>query len=115
MFCENCETQNAEGQAAIKTKQEGNAGADQEKTMSGSIGLTVVMTIFSAVIILVYGFEDGDSMTASVTAVVLSVIVCGGKWFIEIKNQMRWKKETEEKEKVSECHVLYQNNMGVRR
>ncbi|MCL1875378.1 MAG: hypothetical protein FWF87_03865 [Synergistaceae bacterium] len=90
MFCENCETKDAVEKAAIQNEQEVNAGADMEKTMSGLIGLTSVMTIFTAVIILVYGFEDDDSIVASITAVVLSVIVCGVKWFIEINGQMRW-------------------------
>ena len=78
MFCKNC----------------GTHAAGPDKAMSGPIGLTVIMAIFSAAIVLAYGFEDGDGMAASVTAIVLSVIVCGAKWFIEIKNQMRWKKES---------------------
>ena len=101
-----CEDNDAAEQAATEAEREGKTGAVRKKSMSGPIGLTAVMAIFSAAIILVYGFEDGDGMAASATAIVLSVAVCGVKWFIEIKNQTRRKKETEEKKKGSDCHVL---------
>ena len=97
MFCKSRGTQTAAEQAVIQTERERDAGADLGKTLSDSIGLTVVMAVFSAVVILAYGFEDGDGMAASATAIVLSAIVCGIKWFFEIKNRIRWKREAEEK------------------
>ena len=106
MSDENLGSQTNAEQTAIQTERERNTEAELENTLNGSIGLTVVMAVFAAVIILVYGFEAGDGMTVSVTAIGLSVIVCGFKWFLEIKNQRRWKKAERKKVKVSDRHVL---------
>jgi len=105
-FCDACGMQTAAEQAAIQAEQERNVDVNLDKSMSGSIWITVGMVIFSAVIVLLCGFEDGEGMVASVTAIAFSVFICAIKWFFEIKNQRRWKKEAGEKTEGSGRHDL---------
>jgi len=105
-FCDSCGAQTANEQTAIQIQQAQNADANTDKSMSGSIGITVAMVIFSAVIVFLFGFEDGMGMVASITAIAFSVFAICFKWFFEIKAQIRWKKEAEEKAKGSDHNVL---------
>ena len=94
-------------QTMTQTEQKRNAEAKLEKTLSGSIALTVLMAAVTAVVVLVYGFEDSWNMGMSAAAIGLAAIVCGLKWFLEIKNQIRWKrKEEREKARVSDRYDL---------
>ena len=96
-------------QTMTQTERNRNEEAEPEleNTLSGSIGLTVLMAVVMAVVVLVYGFEDSLNMGMSAAAIGLSVIVCGFKWFLEIKNQIRWKKkEDREKARVSDRYDL---------
>jgi len=104
-FCDACGTQTAAEQAAIQEQKAQNYDAHLDKSMSGSVWLTVGMAVFSLVIVFIFGFESGEGMVASVTAIAFSVFMCGIKWFFEIKNQRKWKKEAEEKAKGG-SHVL---------
>jgi len=100
-FCDACGTQTAEEQAAIQAQRERNVEAHLDKTMSGSVWLTVGMAAFSLFFVLFMGFEEGEARVATITAIAFSVFICGIKWFFEIKNQRQWKKEAQEKERVS--------------
>jgi len=105
MSYENC------GSQIVDTKLcdacETHADAGLEKTLSDSISLAVIMAVLTAVIILVYGFKDEHGMTTSFPTIGLSVVVCGFKWILEIKNQIQWKeKEAREKAEGSDQYDL---------
>jgi len=105
-FCDNCGTQTVTEQAAIQEQQKQNADAYANKSINGSVWITVGMAVFSAFFIIFFGFEEGEARVATITAIAFSVFICGFKWFFEIKNQMRWKKDAEEKTKGSDRHAL---------
>ena len=105
-FCDNCGTQTAAEQAAIRAQQERNSEAHLDKSMSGSIWITVAMAIFSLFFVLFVGFGEGVSRVITITAISWSVFICGLKWFFEIKYQIKWKREAEEKAKGSDLNVL---------
>ena len=105
-FCDNCGTQTVTEQAAIQEQQKQNANAYANKSVSGSVWITVAMVIFALFFIIFFGFEEGEARVATITAIAFSVFICGLKWFFEIKAQRRWKKEAEEKAKESDRHVL---------
>ena len=105
-FCDNCGTQTAAEQAAIQEQKAINYDAHLDKSVSGSVWITVGMAVFSLVVVFLFGFEDGLGMVASITAIAFSVFICGIKWFFEIKNQRKWKKEAEKKAKGGGGHVL---------
>jgi len=105
-FCDACGTQTATEQAEIQAQQAQNADAHVDKSMSGSVWITVAMAVFTLVIVLLFGFEDGEGMVVSITVIAFSVFICGLKWFYEIKAQKRWKKAAEEKAKGNGRHVL---------
>ena len=107
MSDENHGTRTDAEQTAIQNERGPDADAEIEKTLNSAIAVTVIMVVFSAVMILVYGFKDEQGTIASFTAIGLSVIVSGIKWFLEIKNQIRWNKnEAREKAEGSDRHVL---------
>ena len=99
-FCDACGTQTAVEQAAIQEQKAINYDAHLDKSISGSVWITVAMVVFSLVIVFFFGFEDGLGMVASITAIAFSVLICGVKWYYEIKNQRKWKREAEEKERM---------------
>jgi len=105
-FCDNCGTQTSAEQVAIQTEHERSVEAHLDKTMSGSIWITVGMAVFSLFFVIFIGFEEGEPRVATITAIAFSVFICGVKWFYEIKNQKRWKKEAGEKAKGNDSHGL---------
>ena len=105
-FCDACGAQTVTEQATIQEQKARNYDAHLDKSMSGSIWITVGMAVFSLVIVFFFGFEDGLGLVASITAIAFSAFICGLKWFYEIKNQRNWKKEAEEKAKGGGSHVL---------
>ena len=105
-FCDACGAQTADAQAAIQAEKEKNMEAHLDKTMSGSISITVAMVLFSLFFIIFFGLEEGESRVVTITAIAFSVFICGIKWYYEIKNQRKWKKEAEENAKGSDNHVL---------
>ena len=92
-FCDSCGTQTASERANIQAEQERNYDKHLDKSISGSVWITVSMVIFSLVIVFFAGFDSGEGTVASVTAIGFSVFICGVKWFFEIKNQRKWKRE----------------------
>jgi len=105
-FCDTCGTQTATEQAAIQTQRAQNADAHMDKSISGSVWITVAMVLFSLFFIVFVGFEEGEPMVMTVTAIAFSVFMIGLKWYFEIKAQKRYKREAEEKAKRSGRHVL---------
>jgi len=105
-FCDACGTQTATEQAAIREQRVHNADAHMDKSISGSVWITVAMVLFSLFFIIVVGFEEGEPMVMTVTAIAFSVFMTALKWYFEIKAQRRWKREAEEKAKESSRHVL---------
>ena len=105
-FCDNCGAQTAADQANIQAEKAQNYDAHVDKSISGSVWITVALVIFSAVIVFLFGFEDGEGMVASITAIAFSVFICGVKWFYEIKNQRKWKKEATEKAERGDRHGM---------
>ena len=105
-FCDACGAQTAAEQAAIKAEQERNAETHLDKSISGSVWITVGMAAFSLVFVLAFGFEEGEARVATITAIAFSVFICGLKWFYEIKSQIKWKKEAREKAERSDRHVM---------
>jgi len=105
-FCDSCGTQTVSEQKNIIKQQAQNANAHTDKSISGSVCITVAMAVFSLFFILFVGFEEDESMLVTVTAIVFAVFMTGLKWFFEIKAQKRYKKEAEEKAKGSDGHVL---------
>jgi len=99
-FCDACGTQTATEQAAVQAQRAQNAGAHADKSVSGSVCITVAMAIFALFFIIFVGFEQGEPMVMTVTAIAFSVFMTGLKWFFEIKAQRRWKREAEEKAKI---------------
>lgn len=105
-FCDVCGAQTAAEQAGIQAEKARNTDAHTDKSLSGSIWITVGMVVFSLVIVLVFGFDSGEGMVASITAIAFSVFICGIKWYFEIKNQRKWKREAEEKARGGDRGVL---------
>ena len=105
-FCDACGAQTAAEQAAIQTQQAQNADAHTDRSISGSVWITVGMVCFSLFFVIFIGFGEGEPMVATVTAIAFSVFICGIKWFFEIKNQLKWKKESEKEAKGSDRHAL---------
>ena len=105
-FCDACGAQTAAEQAAIQTQQVQNADAHKNKSISGSVLITVAMVIFALFFIIFFGFEDEEGMVVSIAATAFAVFMTGLKWMFEIKAQRRWKKEADEKEKGNGRHVL---------
>ena len=105
-FCDACGTQTAVEQAAIQRQKAINYDAHLDKSIGGSVLITVAMVVFSLVIVFIFGFEDGLGMVASITAITFSVFICGLKWFYEIKNRRKWKKDAEEKVKGGDRNVM---------
>ena len=101
-FCDNCGVQLKEEQENMQAERLKNYDANVDKTMSDSIWITVGMAVFSLFFIVFVGFEKGEPMVITLTAIAFSIFICSLKWFFEIKNQRKWKKETEEKEKGSD-------------
>ncbi|MCL1802267.1 MAG: zinc-ribbon domain-containing protein [Eubacteriaceae bacterium] len=95
-FCDSCGAQTAAERAIITAERDKNAQGHIDKTMSGSIWLTVAMTAFTLIFIILHGFERGEGRVASITATVFSVIICSIKWHYEIKNQRKWKRQADE-------------------
>jgi len=96
-FCDACGTQTAAEQAAIQAQQVQNADAHTDKSVSGSVFITVGMVIFALFFIIFFGFEEGEPMVVTVTAIAFAVFMIGLKWFFEIKAQKRYKREAQEK------------------
>jgi len=96
-FCDSCGTQTSAEQANIQAQQAQNADAHTDKSVSGSVWITVAMVLFALFFIIFVGFEEGEAMVVTVTAIVFAVFICCFKWFFEIKAQIRYKKEAEEK------------------
>ena len=90
-FCDACGTQTAAERATIQDEREKNVEAHLDKSMSGSISITVVMVLFSLFFIIFFGFEEGEPRVATITAIAFSMFICGVKWYYEIKNQRKWK------------------------
>ena len=105
-FCDACGTQTAAEQAAIREQRAQNADAHMDKSISGSVWITVAMVLFSLFFIVFVGFEEGEPMVMTVTAIAFSVFMIGLKWYFEIKAQKRYKREAEEKAKGSNHRVL---------
>jgi len=105
-FCDTCGAQTGTEQTAIQEQQKQNIEAHVDKSISGSVWITVAMLLFSAVIVFLFGFEDELGLLVSITAIAFSVFMCALKWFFEIKNQLRWKKEAEAKALGKDSHVL---------
>ena len=91
-FCNVCGVQTATEQTAIQEQKAQNYDANLDKSMSGSVWLTVGIAVFSLVIVFIFGFESGEGIVTSVTAIAFSMFILGIKWFYEIKNQRKWKK-----------------------
>ena len=105
-FCDACRTQTANEQAAIQIQQAQNADAHTDKSVSGSVMITVAMVIFALFFIIFCGFEEEESLVITVTAIAFAVFMTGLKWFFEIKAQKRYKRESKEKTKGNDRHVL---------
>jgi len=105
-FCDACGTQTANEQAAIQTQQAENADAHRDKSVSGSVCITVAMVIFALFFIIFCGFEEEEATVMTVTAIIFAVFMTGLKWFFEIKAQKRYRREAREKAKGSDRHVL---------
>lgn len=105
-FCDACGAQTAAEQASIRAEKARNTDEHTDKSLSGSIWITVGMAVFSLVIVIIFGFDSGEGMVASITAIVFSVLVCAVKWYFEIKNQRKWKREAEEKARGGDWHVM---------
>jgi len=104
-FCDVCGAQTAAEQTAIQEQQVRNADAHTDKSVSGSVWITVAMVIFAVVIVFLFGFEDEEGIIVSITAIAFAVFMTGLKWFFEIKAQKRFKKEAAEKAKGNDRHV----------
>ena len=105
-FCDICGTQTTAEQAAIQEQQVRNSDAHMDKSISGTVWITVAMVIFALFFIIFVGFEEGEPMVMTVTAIAFAVFMTGLKWYFEIKAQRRWKREAEEKAKGSGRHVM---------
>ena len=105
-FCDACGTQTATEQAAIQTQQAQNADTHRDKSVSGSVWITVAMMLFALFFIIFFGFEEGEARVVTITAIAFAVFMTGLKWFFEIKAQKRYKREAKEKAKGSDCNVL---------
>jgi len=105
-FCDACGTQTAAEQAAIQTQRAQNADAHMDKSISGSVCITVAMVIFALFFVIFVGFEDEEAMVMTVTAIAFSVFMTVLKWYFEIKAQRRWKREAEEKARRGDRNVL---------
>ena len=105
-FCDACGTQTAAEQTAIQTQRAQNADAHMDKSVSGSVAITVAMVLFSLFFIIFVGFDEGEPMVVTVTAIAFSVFMTGLKWFFEIKAQKRYKREAEKNAGGDNRHVL---------
>jgi len=105
-FCDSCGTQTAAEQTAIQEQQVMNADAHTDKSISGSVFITVGMVIFALFFIIFFGFEEGEAMVVTITAIAFAVFMIGLKWFFEIKAQKRYKRETKEKARRGDRTVL---------
>jgi len=94
-FCDACGTQTAAEQTAILTRRAQNADAYMDKSVGGSVAITVAMILFSLVFIIFVGFDEGEPMVATIAAIAFSVFMTGLKWFFEIKAQKRYKRAAE--------------------
>jgi len=105
-FCDACGTQTAAEQTAIQEQQIRNAGANTDKSVSGSVWITVAMVIFALFFIILFGFEEGEARVVTITAIAFAVFMTGLKWHFEIKAQKRWKREAEENARRGDRRVL---------
>ena len=105
-FCDSCGTQTAAERAAIQEQQKANLETHRDKSVSGSVWITVAMVVFSLLFIIFIGFEEGAPMVMTVTAIVFSTFMIGLKWFFEIRAQRRWHKQAQEKAQGSDRHAL---------
>ena len=96
-FCDFCGAQTAAEQTAIQEQQVRNSNAHTDKSVSGSVAITVAMVIFALFFVIVFGFEDEEGLVVSITAIAFAVFMIGLKWYFELKAQKRYKKEDEEK------------------
>ena len=94
-FCDACGTQTAAEQTAIQTQQTQNAAARMDKSVSGSVAITVALILFSLFFIIFVGFDEGEPMVATITAIAFSAFMTGLKWFFEIRAQKRYKRAAE--------------------
>ena len=105
-FCDNCGAQSAAEQTAIQEQRAQNAEAHTDKSVSGSVWITVAMVVFALFFTILFGFEEGEARVVTVTAIAFAVFMIGLKWFFELRAQKRWKKEAEEKARRGDCNVL---------
>jgi len=105
-FCDGCGTQTAAEQTAIQTQQTQNADAHTDKSVSGSVLITVVMVIFALFFVIFFGFEKGEARLVTITAITFAAFMTALKWYFEIKAQQRYKREAEEKAKGNDRRVL---------
>ena len=96
-FCDTCGAQTTSEQAAIQQQQIQNASAHKDKSISGSVWITVAMVLFALFFVFLFGFEEEIGMVISITAITFAVFMIGFKWFFEIKAQKRYKREAEER------------------
>ena len=101
-FCDNCGVQPKAQQENMQAERLKNYDANLDKSLNDSIWFTVGMLVFALLFVIFVGFEKGESMVATLTAIAFAVFMAGVKWFFEIKNQRKWKKEAEEKTKGSD-------------
>ena len=96
-FCDSCGTQTVAEQTAIQEQQVRNSDAHMDKSVSGSVWITVAMVLFALFFTILFGFEDGEARVVTITAIAFAVFMTGLKWYFEIKAQKRYKREAEEK------------------
>ena len=105
-FCDACGTQTDAEQTAIKERQLLNSEIHKDRSVGGSVAITVAMIFFSLFFIVFVGFEKGEAMVMTITAIAFSVFMTGLKWFFEIKAQRRYKREAEKNAGGDNRHVL---------
>ena len=105
-FCYKCGMQTAAEQTAIHEQQIRNTDAHMDKSISGSVWITVAMVLFALFFTILFGFEEGEARVVSITAIAFAAFMTGLKWYFEIKAQKRYKREAEEKAKGSDPRVL---------
>ena len=105
-FCHKCGTQTAAEQTAIQEQQIRNSDANTDKSVSGSVWITVAMVLFALFFTILFGFEEGEARVVTITAIAFAVFMIGLKWHFEIKAQKRYKREAEEKTKGCDRRVL---------
>ena len=101
-FCDACGSQTVKEQEIIQDEKKKNYDANVDKTMGSSISITIAMIIFSLIFVIFVGFDEGEARVATITAIAFSIFICGLKWYYEMKNQRKWKKEIKEKAKGSD-------------